>query len=383
MMKIKISLVIFLFFSIFFAGGTDAAASLPDSVVKSWTKPKAKNTANVTLGPNGFKGISTYQEYELVNSKGKTLYTYKSPYINSSVIHKDGSVYLIEESGKVGSKKTYIVSLDIKGKQKWRKEIYTGTLKLTLLDEGSLFLNGNDGKNWSVMNIDTKSGKTIWSSKINGYAYYSPSGHVIFENTERRNLIYKDNKLVREIKRPEDYYILRASFSKEGKLAVIFQAHGKVLDAKIFVYDANGNELFSKQIINPYQTGQILFNEKEQLLITYKDTRNAALTLEWYDSNKMTEKSVIPKATSSAIGFGIENLIISIDNNKNMYYLNLTAPVSVNKYNKSGKLIGKTMIPKNYTWERAPDPDNFKYGLFFVEFKNNYYNKDYHVYSYK
>ncbi|RDU35668.1 hypothetical protein DRW41_16105 [Neobacillus piezotolerans] len=381
-MKIKISLVIFLIFSIFLAGGTDAA-SLPDSVVKSWTKPKAKNTANVTLGPNGFKGISTYQEYELVNSKGKTLYKYKSPYINSSVIHKDGLVYLIEENGKVGSKKTYIVSLDVKGKQKWRKEVPTGYAKLALLDQGSLFLNGNDGKNWFIMNIDTKSGKTIWSSKANGYAYYGPSGHVIFGNMEKRYPIYKNNKLVRELTPPEDYYLLRASFSKEGKLAVVFQAHGKLLNTIIVVYDVNGNELFSKQIINPYQTGQILFNEKEQLLITYKDTRNSALTCEWYDSNKMTEKSVIPKATSSAIGFGVENLIISIDNNKNMYYLNLTAPVSVNKYNKSGKLIGKTMIPKNYTWERAPDPDNFKYGLFFIEFKNNYFNKDYHVYSYK
>ncbi|OAT80917.1 hypothetical protein A6P54_12990 [Bacillus sp. MKU004] len=100
-------------------GSDGKLGGIPDSVELQWTD-QTDGFTSFDFNNQGYKGINHDLSYDLLDSTGKILYSYKSPFVYWSKLAIDGTAYLLE---KPTDEEMDLIALDLNGKVKWRKEL--------------------------------------------------------------------------------------------------------------------------------------------------------------------------------------------------------------------------------------------------------------------
>jgi hypothetical protein len=364
-MKVKSLIIVALLLTLF--SSNVYAASLPASMGISWKSTKEKTPYYyINVAGNGYKGLNSVKEYKLINSKGKILYRYKSPKkITDSILYKDGTSYILEGNNwSTGD----IVALTPTGKVKWRKSFNQYTeIRLNLEPDGSFYITGFSKKkdSWYILRLDPKNGNTIWSSPHQGPVAIGSNGNVLIPNGNRleKFSFYKNGKLLWQGTTPtKNNEVESAYISSKGNVAVVSKTGD--MNYYIQLYNSNGKKLLVRKLSNDKeQIGQVIFNNKGELLITIVGIYTGKLNLEWYNTaGRIIKKSSfpIPKLpnTHYAESYTEREFIVKADDAKNIY-LHTTCDI-IYKYNVSGKLVGKTIIPTDL----EPQPHFYSSGSF-------------------
>ncbi|WP_427126717.1 hypothetical protein ACQCPQ_05670 [Priestia megaterium] len=387
-MKYLIKFVSFLIiFTI--SNSTNVSAATAPSMGVTWNY-KGTFVTRMYMTPNGYKGVieeDGARKFLLVNPSNKILYTYTSKVnLRNARVYKDGTAYLTNANDE-------IIALTNTGKVRWIKHPYSGDLTLDLTDDGGLYASGFENGEWISSKLNLTDGKTIWSNKTRGFFFVGNSDNTIMAKSTSDNnnpyfnvaSFYSNGKLKWSHQTPSGYGIRKRDFVKispKGNVAVISQK-GALTDRYIQVYNASGKRLFTKYIDGePNYLGQVIFNDKGELLITTFDTTNTTkLKCEWYnlDGKRISSKLIsIPKGPVD-----YREYITKIDNDKNIFLHTQNYPLTMYKYNSSGKVVGKTTAPTDFEYDESKTLTNSSNGLVF--FKNDFKNdiRYARVYSYK
>jgi hypothetical protein len=378
-MKTKAILIFTLLFTLFVS--TVSAASVPASMGLGWKSQKENTVGNIDFAGNGYKGLNDSKIYRLLNSKGTTLYKYKSPKtIGDSVLFKDGTAYLIE--GKEWGTGD-VIALTSAGKVKWKKS-FAGynSMKLELAADGTLYATGFNSKGWHVFRMNPTSGAVLWSSAQQGLVGIGTNGNVLIphgDNLEKFTM-YKNGKKAWEGSTPSrQNQIEVVTVAPNGNVAIV-SSRG-MLDYYVQVFDSKGKPLFVRSIKNnAEQMGQVIFNSNSELLISVL-TLQGRLKLEWYSAKgKLTNSSSFPlpqpPTTYYEEAYSEREFITKVDHKKNIYFRPFS--ITVYKYNSAGKQVGKTNIPSDH---RPRENSNF--GLLYSKFDKKTGNTYFSLYTYR
>jgi Choline-binding repeat/Putative cell wall binding repeat len=350
-------------------GADGTLDGMRDALELSWSSGKVINNSNIDFGQNGYKGINSYSKFTLLNSANQKLYTYESPYFERAKIHSDGTVYLLETTG---DDHFNLVSLNQSGKVNWKESLkdYSDIQFNNIQDNGILSLTvfSIEDDHWYALKINPENGEVLSSTPTQGKIYGGQNDKEILpygNNLENFKYIASGNTLWDRPTPDRSAQIENVEFSSIENVAVQ-SAVGDIYEY-VQLFNSQGKELLSKTIEAPDGLYQIEFNEEGQLLIT--TSKEGYLLNEWYDKDgqKIDENTVFYEGYVEQY-----NSICKVDTLRNIWvYQKVSDSVVIGKYDKNGKLVGKTTIPKEYRDVSKQDKSG---GLVFEKYDTDNYN---------